>query len=386
MKKTFAATATLTALLALGVSSVQAEVKVGLMLPYSGTYAKLGEAIENGFKLYVQEQGGTLGGQTVRYFRVDDESSPPKATENAKRLIQRDQVDVMVGTVHSGVVVAMAKAARDADTTLIIPNAGAGVVTGAQCSMNVVRASYTNWQTGYPMGKVALDKGYKTAVTISWNYAAGKEHTDAFKESFEQGGGKVVRHLQLPFPAVEFQPLLTEIAALKPDVVFAFFAGGGAVKFVQDYHAAGLRSAIPLVGNGFLTDGTLEAQGAAAQGLLTTLHYADSLNTPRDKAFRANYAKAYPTMPPDVYAVQGYDAAQLLDIGLKAVGGDVRQKDAMRMAMRRATVDSPRGTFTMSRAGNPILDVYLREVRGTENVSIGVAMEKLEDPARGCKL
>jgi len=385
MNKTCTTTALVT-LLALGASAAQADVKIGFMLPYSGTYAKLGEAIENGFKLYVEEQGGKLGGQTVQYYSVDDESNPPKATENANRLIQRDQVDVMVGTVHSGVVVAMAKAARDADTTLIIPNAGAGVVTGAQCSANVIRASYTNWQTGYPMGKVALDKGYKTAVTISWNYAAGKEHTDAFKESFEAGGGQVVRHLQLPFPNVEFQPLLTEIAALKPDVVFAFFAGGGAVKFVQDYHAAGLRNTIPLVGNGFLTDGTLQAQGASAQGLLTTLHYAEGLNTPRDDAFRAAYSQTYPDMPPDVYAVQGYDSAQLLDIGLKAVNGDVSQKDAMRAAMRSATVDSPRGTFTMSKAGNPILDVYLREVRGTQNVSIGVAMEKLEDPARGCKL
>jgi len=379
-------TTALTALLALGATAAQADVKVGLMLPYSGTYAKLGEAIENGFKLYVEQQGGKLGGQTVQYYSVDDESNPPKATENANRLIQRDQVDVMVGTVHSGVVVAMAKAARDADTTLIIPNAGAGVVTGAQCSPNVIRASYTNWQTGYPMGKVALDKGYKTAVTISWNYAAGKEHTDAFKESFEAGGGQVVRHLQLPFPTVEFQPLLTEIAALKPDVVFAFFAGGGAVKFVQDYYAAGLRNTIPLVGNGFLTDGTLEAQGESAQGLLTTLHYADGLNTPSDNAFRASYSQKYPDMPPDVYAVQGYDAAQLLDIGLKAVNGDVSQKEAMRDAMRSATVDSPRGTFTMSKAGNPILDVYLREVRGTQNVSIGVAMAQLEDPARGCKM
>jgi len=385
MNKTFRATS-LAAVLALGAGTAAADVKVGLMLPYSGTYAKLGEAIENGFKLYVEEQGGKLGGQTVQYTSVDDESSPPKATENANRLIQRDQVDVMVGTVHSGVVVAMAKAARDADMTLIIPNAGAGVVTGAQCSANVLRASYTNWQTGYPMGKVALEKGYKSAVTISWNYAAGKEHTDAFKESFEAGGGKVVRHLQLPFPAVEFQPLLTEIAALKPDVVFAFFAGGGAVKFVQDYYAAGLRDTIPLVGNGFLTDGTLDAQGESAQGLLTTLHYADGLNTPRDNAFRAAYSQKYPDMPPDVYAVQGYDAAQLLDIGLKAVGGDVTKKDAMRAAMRSATVDSPRGTFTMSKAGNPILDVYLREVRGNQNVSIGIAMEKLEDPARGCKL
>jgi branched-chain amino acid transport system substrate-binding protein len=155
-----------------------------------------------------------------------------------------------------------------------------------------------------------------------------------FKEAFEKGGGKVVKELNLPFPNVEFQALLTEIAATKPDAVFTFFAGGGAVKFVKDYAAAGLKKSIPLYGTGFLTDGTLEAQGADADGLLTTLHYADSLNTPRDNAFRLAYAKTY-KLQPDVYAVQGYDAAQMLGIGLTAVKGDVSKKAEFAAAMRR---------------------------------------------------
>src|SRR6185436_8553711 len=156
----------------------------------------------------------------------------------------------------------------------------------------------------------------------TWAYAAGAESTKGFAEGLEKGGGKVVKDLTLPFPGVEFQALLTEIASQKPDAVYAFFAGGAAVKFVKDYAAAGLNKTIPLYGPGFLTDGTLEAQGAAAQGLLTTLHYADGLDLPKDKAFRADYNKAY-KIAPDVYAVQGYDAAQMLNAGLTAVKGDV---------------------------------------------------------------
>ena len=385
MKQVFTTTA-LAAALALSSGAASAAVKVGFMLPYSGTYAALGEAIENGFKLYVQEQGGKLAGQEVEYFKVDDESNPAKGPENANRLIKRDQVDVLVGTVHSGVAVALAKAAKDSDTTLIIPNAGADAITGPLCSKNVFRTSFSNWQPAYAMGPVALEKGHKTAVTLTWNYAAGKESTGGFQESFEKGGGKVIKALTLPFPNVEFQPLLTELAALKPDVVFTFFAGGGAVKFVQDFAASGLDKSITLLSTGFLTDGTLEAQGQAAQGLLTTLHYADGLNTPRDNAFRANYSKSFPKMKPDVYAVQGYDAAQLLAQGLTAVKGDISKKDALRDAMRDATIDSPRGTFKLSKAGNPIQDIYLREVQGDQNKSIGVAIKDLADPARGCKL
>lgn len=362
----------------------QAPIKVGFMLPATGTYANLGNMIENGFKMYVNEQGGKLGGREIQYFKVDDESDPAKATDNVNKLIKRDQVDVVVGTVHSGVALAMAKVARETKTLLIVPNAGADVITGAMCAPNIFRTSFTNWQPAYAMGKVAADRGHKKIMTITWNYAAGNESVKGFQEGFEKAGGKVTESLTLPFPNVEYQALLTQIASQKPDAVYAFFAGGGAVKFVKDYVAAGLNKSIPLYGPGFLTDGTLEAQGEAAQGMITTLHYADNLNTPRDNTFRLNFAKAYKTNA-DVYAVQGYDAAQLLATGLKSVNGDFSKRDQMVKAMGSATIDSPRGKFTLSPAHNPIQDIYLREVKGINNEVKGVAIKALADPARGCK-
>ncbi|NCV56244.1 MAG: hypothetical protein EBW54_08565, partial [Betaproteobacteria bacterium] len=266
-----------------------------------------------------------LGTREVELVKVDDESDPAKATDNVNKLIKRDNVDVIIGTVHSGVAMAMAKAAKDSGTILIVPNAGADAVTGPMCAPNIFRSSFSNWQPGYAMGEVMAKKGYKRVVTITWKYAAGDESVRGFKEAYEKSGGKVIKELSLPFPNVEFQALLTEIAASKPDAVYTFFAGGGAVKFVKDYAAAGLKKSIPLYGAGFLTDGTLEAQGADAEGLFTTLHYADSLSTARDQVFRLAYAKTF-KMQPDVYAVQGYDAAQMLGVGLGAVKGDLSRK------------------------------------------------------------
>jgi branched-chain amino acid transport system substrate-binding protein len=381
-----AAIAALTGLAALEApAQAPNKLKVGLMLPYSGTYAALGAAIENGFKLYVAEQGGKIAGREIEYFKVDDESDPAKATDNANKLVKRDSVDVLIGTVHSGVAMAMAKVAKDNDTLLIIPNAGAVAVTGPMCAQSIFRSSFSNWQPGYAMGEVAAKKGLKKAVTITWKYAAGDESVGGFKEAFEKGGGQVVKELSLPFPNVEFQPLLTEIASIKPDVVYTFFAGGGAVKFVKDYAAAGLKKTIPLYGAGFITDGTLEAQGADADGLLTTLHYGDGLDNPRDKTFRAAYDKAY-KMQPDVYAVQGYDAAQMLAIGLNAAHGDVGRKAEIAKAITTATIDSPRGPFTIGASHNPVQDMYLRQVIGKENKVIGIAAKALADPGSGCRM
>ena len=361
------------------------KLRIGLMLPYSGTFTELGKSITNGFKLAISEQGPLLAGREVEYLTVDDESDPAKATDNANKLVKRDKVDVMVGTVHSGVALAMAKVARDTKTLMIIPNAGADDLTDSLCSPNIFRTSFSNWQPGYATGRLMAEK-HKTAVAISWKYAAGNESVAGFKEAFEKAGGKVLKELSLPFPNVEFQPLLTELAGIKPDAVYVFVAGAGQVKFTKDYEAAGLKGKIALYG-AFITEGTLAAQGTSAQGLQTVLHYADGINTPTNQRFIAAYKKAYNGATPDVFAVQGYDAAQLFIAGVKAAGGDVSGKRTeMLKAMSAAKLDSPRGPLSFNAAHNPIHNLYLREAKGTENVMQRVVVPALDQPAPNCKV
>ena len=361
------------------------KVRVGFMLPYTGTFAQLGVAIENGVRLAIDQQGGKLGGREIEWFKVDDESEPSKGVENASKLVQRDKVDVLIGTVHSGVQMGIHKVARDTGVLNLIPNAGVLAATRALCAPNVFRASYTNSQPTLGLGKAMVERGHKKAVWISWKYAAGDEAFEGFKQSYTAAGGTIVKELGLPFPNVEFQALLTEIAALKPDAVACFFAGGGAVKFIKDYAAAGLKDKIPLYGSGFLTEGVLDAAGPAAEGIITAMHYADSLNTPRDNAFRLEYAKAFRSQP-DVYAMQGYDTGLLLIQGANAVKGDLSAKPALYKALEGATIDSPRGKWTMSKAHNPIQDIYLRRVENKENKVISVAAKALADSGAGCRL
>ena len=367
------------------VRAQSGKVRVGFMLPYTGTFAQLGVAIENGVRLAIDQQGGKLGGREIEWFKVDDESEPSKGVENASKLVQRDKVDVLIGTVHSGVQMGIQKVARDTGVLNLIPNAGVHAATRALCAPNVFRTSFSNSQPTLALGKAMVEKGHKKAVWITWKYAAGDEAFEGFKQSYTAAGGTIVKELGLPFPNVEFQALLTEIAALKPDAVACFFAGGGAAKFIKDYAAAGLKDKIPLYGSGFLTEGVLDAAGPAAEGIITTMHYSDSLDTPRNKQFRLEYAKAFRSQP-DVYAVQGYDTGLLLVQGANAVKGDLSAKAAIIKAMESATIDSPRGKWTMSKAHNPVQDIYLRVVENKENKVIGVAAKALADSGAGCKM
>jgi len=363
-----------------------AKTKIGLLLPYSGTYAMLGNSITAGLKLYIDQAGGKLGGRGVEFVQLDSEMSVPKAASNTKRLVSKDKVDFLVGPVHSGIAAAMAKMLGKMGSPIMIdPNAGSNAVTGALCAPNIFRTSFSNWQPSYPGGKVMAADGHKTVVTIAWKYGAGIQMMNGGKQGFEEMGGKVIKQLYVPFPKVGFQSYLTEIANLKPDAVFAFFGGGGGIKFTKDYAAAGLQGKIPLYGPGFLTEGIVGAQGASGEGIRTTLHYADGMDNPADKAFRAAYQKAVGS-PSNVFAVQGYDAGALLKIGLDAVGGDPAAVKETIAAMEKAEIDSPRGKITFSKAHNVIQDIYLREAKGGKNVFQKVVATKLEDPATGCKM
>src|SRR5437588_12568320 len=270
-------------------SATQARIRIGLLLPYSGTYAALGNNITDAMKLAAREHDNKLAGREIEWVAVDDESDPAKAPANVNKLVIGEKVDVLTGPVHSGVAMAMMQIVRQEKTLTLVTNAGAQAVTGTPCAPHVFRTPFSNWQTSAPCAEVVLKAGHKKAVLMFWNYSFGQESMAAFKEGYAKGGGTIVKEIAVPFPTTEFQANLSEIASLKPDAVFVFFAGAGAAKFVKDYADAGLKGKVALYGSGFLTEGVLKAQGAAAEGIKTTLHYADSLDNAANKKFRSAF-------------------------------------------------------------------------------------------------
>jgi branched-chain amino acid transport system substrate-binding protein len=363
----------------------KAKLKIGLLLPFSGTYAALGVNIADAMKLAARKRGDKLGGREIEWVQVDDESDPAKAPANVNKLVVGEKVDILTGPVHSGVAMAMMQIVRQEKTLTIVTNAGAQAVTGTLCAPNVFRTSFSNWQSSYPCAEPMLKEGHKKVVLMFWNYSFGQESMAAFKEGFLKGGGAVVKEIAVPFPTTEFQANLSEIASLKPDAVFVFFAGAGAAKFVKDYADAGLKDKVALYGSGFLTEGVLAAQGAAAEGIKTTLHYADGLDNAANKTFREAFKKAT-ARDADVYAVAGHDTIHALDLALAKVQGDTGAQKELIAALEAVRFDSPRGAFRFSKAHNPIQDIYLRQVKGGKQMVLGVAQKDSEDPAAGCAM
>lgn len=367
------------------VAADEEAIKLGLMLPYTGTYTALGEAITNGLQLAIEQNSGQLGGREVEYVKLDSEANPSKAPQNMSRLVNSDEVDFVIGPVHSGVAMGMLRVAKQTGAITIIPNAGLGAATNELCMPNVFRTSHNMWQDSYPMGKVAYDRGHREIVTITWDYAGGKEDLAAFEEAFTEAGGEIIEQILVPFPSTEFQSYLTQIASLSPDAVYTFFAGGGGVSFVRDYAAAGLKENIPLLGSGFMTEGNLAAIGDAGEGVLTTLHYAETLESEENQSFVSAYQEAYGEMP-DAYAVHGYDTGAMLIQALDVVEGNTTDRDALIEALAAVELQSPRGPLRFSDSHHPIQNIYLREIRDGRHEVLSVAHERLESPDADCQM
>ncbi len=331
-------------------------VKIGLVVTLSGPSAVLGGQVRDGFQLAVKTLGGKLGGLPAEVTVVDDELKPDVAVTKVKGLIERDHVDFVVGPVFSNVLQAIVKPVTDSGAFLISPNAGTSNFAGKQCNPNLFVTSYQNDQVHEVLGKYAQEKGYKSAFLLAPNYQAGKDSIAGFRRDYK---GNVVEEDYTPLGQLDFSAELAKVASDKPEVFFTFMPGGMGVNLVKQWKQAGLD--VPFL-SAFTTDeSTLPAEKDDAIGDLGGANWAPDLDNPQNKAFVAAYEAAYGAVP-GTYAMQAYDAALLIDSAVKAVGGKVSDRDALRAALAKADFTSLRGKFKFGANHYPIQDFYLVKV------------------------
>jgi branched-chain amino acid transport system substrate-binding protein len=336
----------------------QEKIKLGVIVTLSGPGAALGQQVRDGFALAVKDLGGKMGGRDVEVVAVDDELKPDAAVTKVKGLLERDKVDFVVGPIFSNILQAIHRPVTESKTFLISPNAGPSTYAGKDCSPFFYVTSYQNDQVHEILGKVAQDRGYKRMYLMVPNYQAGKDSVAGFKLDYK---GEIVEESYMPLNTLDFQPELSKISSQKPDALFTFMPGGLGVNLVKQYRQAGLADSIPVLSAFTVDESTLPAQQDAAVGMFGGANWAPNLDNPQNKKFVAAYEAAYNGVP-GTYAFQAYDAAMLIDSAVKAVKGDLSNKDAVAAALKKADFTSLRGAFKFNTNGYPIQDFYLTKV------------------------
>jgi len=338
------------------------KLRVGLPVPLTGFVAESAQEMVEGFKLYLEEKGGKLGGQEVELFVEDTEAKPENALTKIRKLVENDKVHLVVGYLLAFEGYAVRAYAHDNKVPLFLPIVAADDLTQRQKSPYIVRMTWTSSQPNHPFGDYAFKKlGYKKIATVAQDYAFGWENTGGFQTAFEAAGGQVVQKLWIPLDAAEHGPYVSQLRR-DVDAVFALLVGSHIPKFVKAYSDFGLKAKIPLIGGNILTDeDVLKHMGNEAMDVVTSHTYAATLDRPQNvafvKAYRAKYKK-----DPSYYAEGMYTAALWIDRAVTKTG---IPKDPLKLVEAIKAVDlsdAPRGPLSLDEYNNPIETVYIRKV------------------------
>ncbi len=342
----------------LATTAFAEDLKIGMIVTLSGPPGALGKQASDGFALALEQKGGKLGGQTVQMFIEDDELKPDVALLKATNLIEREEVDIIVGTIFSNMLQAIFKPIVESETFLISPNAGPSTFAGKNCNPFFFVTSYQNNQNSEVAGLMANAQGYENVFLMVPNYQAGRDNVAGFKSTFK---GNVTSEAFTPLGHQDFSAELAQISTSGSDALFTFMPGGMGVRLVKQFAGAGLRDNMDFMSVFTTDETTLPGQKTDAVDFLAAGNWAPDMDSPGNKAFVEAFEAKYGYIPGG-YAMQAYDTAMLIDSAVAKVGGDMADKDAVREALRAADFQSLRGDFAFSNNHYPVQDFHMLKV------------------------
>lgn len=364
-----------------GLCAAHADVKIGFTGPLSGPVAAVGQDQYDGFMLGIESLGKKLGGEAVTVLREDDQLKPELGNQIARKLIDRDKVDAIVGLGFSNVLMASLPRIVESGTVAIATNAGPSPLAGSGCLPNVFSMSWQNDGAAEAMGKYAQDSGYKRVYLMAPNYQAGKDYIAGFKRFYK---GQVLDEVYTQVNQPDYSAEIAQLQAAGPDAVFVFYPGGMGVNFVKQFSQAGLMKKTALL-SAFTVDGTtISSLRDAAVGTVSGAMWDVALKTPGNAEFIASFSKKYGRVPSH-YAAVGFDTAKLLDIAVRKVKGNTSDKAAFAAAVKSAgsELKSVRGPFRFNSNHMPVQNYYaFQTVKDGGNVTVkqlGTPLQEHQD-------
>ncbi|MEO8633373.1 MAG: ABC transporter substrate-binding protein [Chloroflexota bacterium] len=362
-------------------------LKIGQLLPFTKVYAELGNSMKRATDLYVKQKGGKLANRPVTLIYEDEANDPVVGAQKTGKFIDQDRVDVMMGIVATPIAYAVRNAIDAAKLIFIETNAGGNALTRTttnctpSCkSKYIFRTSFSSYQISYPIGEYfATKKGVKEVFTFVADYGFGNESAADFTTGFTKGGGKITGSLKAPLGSADFLPYVTTLKGQQTKDIYSFFSGTDAINYIKAWTQLGMPAAgYKMNGAGFLTEqDVLKEVKEQANGAVTSLFWAVTLDNAENKAFVDAYQKEYSLLP-DVFAVQAWDGMQAIDLALQATKGDTTNKDAFIAALENVKFKSPRGDFEFDKeTHNPIQDMYIREVKVQGGQAVNTIVDKV---------
>lgn len=357
-------------------------LKIGLFLPQVGPFAGIADDQADGLRHYVENVAeGSLGGYDVEIVEADTANDPAVARENVQRLVERDEVDVVVGIISSAVAYAVAPYLEESGVPVIFTATAADGLTQGERAPNFFRVSTASSQIMMPLGTYACEElGYKTASMVSLDYAFGYEAMGGFARTFEDAGCEIVQEIYSPLGTADWGPVVQQIDK-DVDVVVQTTSGSDAVKFLQAYRDFGLTD-IPMLANGFGVDtSTLPepAQRELATDLRSVAFYAESSESEANQAFQTSFSEEF-GYTAGLYAEATYVAGMVLDAALETL--DELSPEELTSAVADVTLDdAPRGTLAFDEYGQAVLPIYLREMADQGGELKNTVLETINEEA-----
>ncbi len=363
------------------LSDAAEPVRIGLIAPFSGSFADYGKQMEGGIKAWQKLHGDTVAGRKIEIIAKDTTGPAPDVAKRlAQELVVRDKVDILAGFGLTPEALAVAPIAEQAKKPMVIFNAASSIITTK--SNYIARVSMTLPQISAPMATWAVRNNIKKVVTLVADYAPGIDAETAFKTNFLGGGGQIVESIRVPLRNPEFAPFIQRIKDARPEAVFLFLpAGEQGVAFMKGFRERGLAEAgIRVIATGDLTDDhVLPAMGDATLGVITSFHYSAAHDSKENKAFLKAFAEANPGAGrPNFMAVAAYDGMGAVYEALKKTNG-ATDGDKFLAALKGMKLQSPRGAITIDPATRDVVQtVYIRKVEKVNGELYNVEFDKFD--------
>lgn len=343
-------------------------LKIAVLLPVSNVHPLMGGNLWEGLRLWLAEHGGEMAGRTIELSHHPAPAEPARLRSAVQQVLNVERAEIVVALINPRQAEDLRDLFENPARLLFIPTVGANATLDSALSRSIFRNSLGYWQSNYAAGEwVGRHLGPRVMVAPIM-LDAGFHSYFAFDAGLQSAGGKVAlwRVADGKDFVMDTAPVIADARAARPNAVFGFGCGDKSVQLVRDYIRSGLAAEIPFLCTAFACEAPVLARlGAEGEGLRSVFSWADGLDLPGNKHFRAAYQERVGS-PADAFAVLGYESAHFLNIAVEAAAGDMKQSDAWIAALETAEVDGPRGRVIMNpRVHSATGPLYLREVRGT---------------------